>query len=181
MRLKNYFLAILTVSLLFIFPHKIKAQGMMGQFFNNSNSSADVSSTAKDEAEGKLVFDKLQAKQVTCQELTDDDFDVLGDYYMGQMAGSTEAHAQMNARMTQMMGEDGEKQMHIALGKRLSGCNTGAAYSNNSNSGFAPMMGYGGGMMANFYSGYGFNWWPLLTLLLLIILAGVLFSKTHKK
>ena len=179
--MKKLFLVTMIASLFLAFPTKTLAQGMMGQFFNGSDSSVDVSGTAKDEADGKLVFDKLQSKQTTCQELSDDDFDVLGDYYMGQMADSTEAHAQMNARMTQMMGENGEKQMHIALGKRLSGCNTGAAYSNNSNSGFAPMMGYGGGMMANFYSGYGFNWWPLLTLLLLIILAGVLFSKTHKK
>jgi hypothetical protein len=159
----------LVVGVMFTFPAKVRAQGMMGQFFNSSNTSADVTSTAKDEAEGKVVFDKLQSKQLTCQKLTDDDFDVLGDYYMGQMAGSTTAHAQMNARMTRMMGENGEKQMHIALGKRLSGCNTGAAYSNDPNSGFAPMMGYGGGMMSNFYNNYGFNWLPNFAFLGLIV------------
>jgi len=172
--MKKLVLVTLVAGLLFAFPNKIFAQGMMGQFFNGSNSLVDVSATAKDEAEGKVVFDKLQSKQTTCQELTDDNFDVLGDYYMGQMAGSTEAHAQMNARMTQMMGENGEKQMHVALGKRLSGCNTGAAYSNNSNSGFAPMMGYGGGMMANFYNNYGFNWMPTILLWILIAIGVVL-------
>lgn len=175
----------MVTSLLFAFPTKTLAQGMMGQFFNGSSSSVDVSGTAKDEAEGKVIFDKLQAKQVTCQELTDDDFDVLGDYYMAQMAGSTEAHAQMNARMTQMMGENGEKQMHVALGKRLSGCNTGAAYSNNSNSGFAPMMGYGGGMMANFYNNYGFNWIQASLFWILIVIGCVIlfkyFSNRHSK
>jgi hypothetical protein len=174
MKIKKLFLVTMVASLLLAFPTKTLAQGMMGQFFNNSGSSADVSSTAKDEAEGKIIFDKLQSKQVTCQELSDDDFDVLGDYYMGQMAGSTEAHAQMNARMTRMMGENGEKQMHIALGKRLSGCNTGAAYSpNNPNSGFAPMMGYGGGMMANFYNNYGFNITPIIFLLAVIVIGSV--------
>ena len=167
----------LVVGVLFTFPKGIRAQGMMGQFFSNQSSAIDTASTAKDEADGKLVFDKLQSKQITCLELTDDDFDILGDYYMGQMAGSTEAHDQMNARMTRMMGENGEKQMHVALGKRLSGCNTGAAYSNNSNSGFAPMMGYGGGMMSNFYYNYGSNWLPTFIFGILIIFVGYLFFK----
>lgn len=178
MRINKYFVLIF-LSLFLSFPKMVSAQGMMGQFFGNQSSTADISSTAQDEAAGKLIFDKLQSNQTTCQILTDDDFDVLGDYYMGQMAGSTAAHAQMNARMTQMMGEEGEKQAHIALGKRLSGCNSTAAYSNtNSSSGFAPMMGYGGGMMSNF--GYNYDsagLYPILFWSLIIIIAIVLLSK----
>ncbi len=159
----------------------VSAQGMMGRFFNSQTTPTDQTSTAQDEAKGKEVFDKFQSKQATCQQLTDDDFDVLGDYYMGQMAGSTAAHAQMNNRMTQMMGDNAEKQMHIALGKRLSGCNTQAAYSGDSNSGFAPMMGYGGaagwGMMNYFNGGSGYGWMPILIFWLPLIILVVIFIK----
>ncbi len=109
-------------------------------------------------------MEKLQSKQVDCKSLTDDDFDVLGDYYMGQMLGNS--HEAMNNMMSQMMGDEGEKQMHIVMGKRLSGCDPTAA-TPSQGVGFIPMMGMlgmmggsfnnfgrgGGGMMGNF--GYG--------------------------
>ena len=191
-------LKLLVVALLvgmFIVPPRVSAQGMMGRFFNNQPTQVDQSSTAQDEAKGKQIFDQLQAKQTTCQQLTDDDYDVLGDYFMGQMAGNTAVHAQMNSRMTQMMGENGEKQMHIALGKRLSGCDTQAAFP-TTNSGFFPMMGLGGmmgswgsnwngndGGMMNYLNSYvGFNWLPILIFwlpltILVVLLIKRLFSR----
>ena len=124
------------------------AQGMMGRFNNPSGTqTSSETSTAQDEAAGKVIYDKLQSKQTTCQSLVDDDFDVLGDYYMGQQLGSTTIHASMNNMMTNMMGEEGEKQMHIALGKRLSGCDSYAPLPAKG-SNFLPMMGLGG-MMGN--------------------------------
>lgn len=113
--------------------------------------------TFEAEAEGKKVWDALQAKEKTCADLNDDDFEFLGEYYMGQMAG--ESHAAMNQMMISMMGEDGEEQMHAVMGKRLSGCDTSAAYPTDG-SGFLPMMGMmnmmGGGMMGGRY--YGGDW-----------------------
>ncbi len=100
--------------------------------------------TAQDEAAGKAIWDKLQNKEVTCTELTDDNFDVLGDFFMGGMMGSN--HAAMNQMMTQRLGGDGEKQMHITLGKRLSGCNTNATFPQGAGY-FTPMMGFSSGMM----------------------------------
>lgn len=140
---------------LFSLPVRISAQGMMGQF--NATPSPDAASeqsTAQDEAKGKVIYDKLQSNQTTCQKLTDDDFDVLGDYYMGQRLGSTATHAVMNTMMTRMMGEAGEKQMHISLGKRLSGCDTSAPISVQG-SNFLPMMGLDGMMGGN---GYNSSW-----------------------
>src|SRR3989339_2047081 len=84
-----------------------------------------------DEAAGKAVWDKLQNKQVVCKDLKDDDFDVLGDFFMGNMMGSN--YAYMNQLMTQRLGENGEKQMHITMGKRLSGCDTNASFPQGSN------------------------------------------------
>lgn len=94
--------------------------------------------TENEEAEGKEIWEKLQAKQITCSDLTDENFGALGEYYMGQAIGSTQRHATMNQMMTNMMGEDGEEQMHIILGKRSSGCNTNAQLPSEYN--FMPMM-----------------------------------------
>lgn len=93
--------------------------------------------TAREEAEGRAIWDKLQAKQVTCADLSDDDFGALGEYFMGQMMG--DSHAAMNAMMIQMHGEEGEEQIHIVMGKRLSGCDTSAVVSGISG-GWMPMM-----------------------------------------
>ena len=95
--------------------------------------------TAQEEAEGKEVWDKLQAKQLECKDLTDDNYAVLGEYFMGQSIGNTQRHALMNQMMTSMMGEEGEEQAHIAMGKRFSGCEPNAQVSSN-RVGFMPMM-----------------------------------------
>lgn len=119
----------------------VYAQGMMWQNYNTSQQSVGASTTTQDEANGKAIWDKLQAKQTDCKSLTDDDYDLLGDYFMGLMMGS--AHESMNNRMTQVMGDQGEKQMHIVMGKRFSGCDASASLPSQYQ-GFSylmPMMG----------------------------------------
>lgn len=117
--------------------------------------------TVKEEKEGKALFEKLQAKEITCTNLSDEDFERLGEYFMGQMLGDTGTHAAMNEMMTRMMDEQGESQMHIVMGKRLSGCDTQAAFPRGG-LGFAPMMqmmsgwqSSGWGMMGNWWGGVG--------------------------
>lgn len=105
-----------------------------------------------DEVAGKAVWDKLQNKQISCSNLKDDDFDVLGDFFMGNMMGSS--HAYMNQLMTQRLGENGEKQMHIVMGKRLSGCVTNASLPQGAGY-FVPMMGWGGMMGGNWNQSWG--------------------------
>src|SRR3990167_2500392 len=111
---------------------------MMGVF---SNSSADwdavVEHTLREEQEGKEVWNKLQTNELACENLSDEQFGVLGEYFMGQMAG--DSHAAMNAMMIQTHGEEGEEQIHIVMGKRLSGCDTSAAFPAGSG-GWMPMM-----------------------------------------
>lgn len=108
--------------------------------------------TASEEAKGKIFYEKLQNKEVECADLSNEDFGALGEYFMGQMLG--DAHESMNAHMTQMMGEEGEKQMHVVMGKRWSGCDDAAAFPPNSGWGFLSMMNMmgGGGMMGNWSS-----------------------------
>src|SRR3989338_5609209 len=136
---------IITSGLIFTLSASVVfAQGMMGGYYPPWTAPVDSSvqvETAKDEAAGQAVWDKLLAKRVTCQALKEADFDVLGDYFMGQMMGGF--HAAMDQTMATRLGDAGEMQMHIALGKRLSGCDTSAVYPAGFQ-GFSPMMGSGG-------------------------------------
>jgi len=93
--------------------------------------------TAREEAEGKTVWEKLQAKELVCRDLSDDNFGTLGEYFMGQMMD--DSHEAMNNMMIQVHGEDGEEQIHIVMGKRFSGCDTSAAFPSISG-GWMPMM-----------------------------------------
>lgn len=163
--MKKIILAGLLLTLISLVPHA-NAQ-MMGSMNSTTTSAEAQQETAKDEQEGKAIWDKLQRKEVTCTDLKDDDFDVLGDYFMGNMMGTN--HAAMNENLTKKLGEAGEKQMHISLGKRLSGCDTNATYPPGM-MGYGPMMGGSfangnGGMMAGYYPILGEATW----------LAGIVF------
>ena len=83
----------------------------MGQNFGVSQEIYDH--TIKEEAEGKELWSKLQAKEVVCADLNDEQYGILGEYFMGTMAGKS--HAAMNAMIIQMHGEDGAGQDHIAF------------------------------------------------------------------
>ncbi|MBI3114693.1 MAG: SHOCT domain-containing protein [Candidatus Harrisonbacteria bacterium] len=112
--------------------------------------------TALEEAEGKAMWEKLRAKEAVCADLSDGDFGALGEYFMGQMMGTS--HEAMNAMMAQMLGEDGEEQMHVVMGKRMSGCDASAVYPAGG-IGFMPMMQtmMGGGMMGGWSSPSAFS------------------------
>jgi len=151
-----------------------------------SNSSADweevVEHTAREEQEGKELWDKLQSKELTCADLNDGDFGVLGEYFMGQMMG--DSHAAMNAMMIQMHGEDGEEQIHVVMGKRLSSCDITSAALPAGSDGWMPMMQmmWGGwssplgnnatNNMMNF-GGFGFFGWIFMLLWWALIIAGI--------
>ncbi len=121
-----------------ITPANAQIPGMMNGLQSNDIKWNEVlEHTKKEEQEGKELREKLQAKQINCSELKDDDFDVLGEYFMGQMMG--DSHTAMNAMMMQMRGEKGEGQIHIVMGKRLSGCDAQAAFAEGE-IGFMPMM-----------------------------------------
>ncbi|MDP3956082.1 MAG: SHOCT domain-containing protein [bacterium] len=157
----------------------------MGGF---SNTTVDwnevVEHTAREEQEGKELWNKLQAKEVVCADLNDEQYGVLGEYFMGQMAG--DSHAAMNAMMIQAHGEDGEEQIHIVMGKRLSGCDTSASFPAISG-GWMPMMNmmWGGwsspfgsnnstNNMMNFgFGSFGGFGWIFMILWWVLIIAGI--------
>src|SRR3989344_5380345 len=139
--------------------------------------------TAREEAEGKAIWQKLQNKETDCASLSDDDFGALGEYFMGQMMGNS--HATMNQMMVNMMSEEGEERAHIVMGKRLSGCDTSAAFPSQG-VGFMPMMQmmWGGwsspfgsnqtnNPMMNFGYGFGFFGWLFMLLWWVLIIVAV--------
>ncbi len=104
--------------------------GGPAMMFRGSTASGavlyDAAAQQKEEEQGKALYDKLASKQTQCSGLSDSDFELIGEYVMGQSFGA--AHAQMNARIQQMMGKTGEEQMHIVMGKQAAGCaGSGAA------------------------------------------------------
>lgn len=128
--------------------------------------------TIKDEEqEGKAIWENISAKTTNCTTLTDDQFEKVGEFFMGRMAG--DAHESMNTMMKQMLGREGEEQMHITMGKRMSGCEVGTVSGTTWNGmmgGILPMMNVWGGrsgMMQNWNQGSygmmgGFSpWWML--------------------
>jgi len=166
--MKRFVILVVTFFLLFFLLRGIPTQAQ--------TTSATDNHTASEEAEGKAIWEKLQAKKLECKDLTNDNYAVLGEYFMGQSIGNTQRHAAMNQMMTGMMGEEGEEQMHVAIGKRLSGCEPNAQVL-SSGVGFTPMMWMMGGgenpMMG--YGGWGsgfsiFGWITMIAFWLLLIL-----------
>jgi len=51
----------------------------------SSISSRDDDHTTGEEAEGKQIRANLQAKERDCVDITDEEFGVLGEYFMGQI------------------------------------------------------------------------------------------------
>lgn len=164
-------LIFLTMVSLFITTSVSAQMGMMGRFFNGVDDH-----TKKEEAEGKQIWQKLQKKEIDCQKLTDSQFEALGEYFMGAMMG--ESHVGINQMMRRMMGEKGEKEVHMVMGKRMSGCQPQAVYS----TGWGWMMPFGG-MMSGWMGGF-FGWWlmivPILVLVILVLLIIYLWKKIRK-
>ncbi len=152
---------------------------------------------------GEEILKKLKNQEINCQSLTDEDFESLGEYFMDLMIGNRETHLAMNQMMKSMHGEDGEKLMHINMGKRFSGCDQNSIISSFGIMPGGPMMGYGKimpmtgyGMWAwNFLNWSGWNilgpilgifWFliiialPILVLILLILLILNLIKKLKK-
>ena len=182
--MKKLIFIILAAIVIGSFAANANAQ-MMGGFSNSSvDWDAVVEHTLREEQEGKEVWDKIQAKELACENLSDEQFGVLGEYFMGQMAG--DSHAAMNAMMIQTHGEEGEEQIHIVMGKRLSGCDTSAAFPAGSG-GWMPMMNimwggwsspFGSNNSTNNMMNFGFGTmggfgWIFMVLWWILIIAGI--------
>jgi len=83
-----------------------------------------------------------------------------------------------------MMGEEGEEQAHIAMGKRLSGCEPNAQVPSNGvgfmpmmwmmGGGGNPMMGTGFGNMMGGWGGFGILGWLSMLIFWVLLILGVI-------
>jgi len=105
-----------------------------------------ILSAALVSAHGEETFaeaEEIIKAKVACESLTDNQLEVIGDYYMGQMHPG-EAHEAMD----EMMGGEGSKslmQMHINMGKSFY-CGEHEGMSSGM---MSMMMGRGTGMMGS--------------------------------
>lgn len=154
---KKSFLIILISLLLFSFRSPAHAQMMNwdSSQTGNSPSAADIQEEQNMQNAGQKIWQELQSGKITCSKLTNKDYEELGEYFMGQSAGSVETHVYWDQRIQQMMGESGDTQMHIAWGERESGCLSNALLPSNTPSFLSSMMDGGG--VNNMMWGYGAN------------------------
>ncbi len=114
--------------------------------------------------EGKKLVDS----EISCDKLTDEQLETIGEYFMEQMHPG-EAHEIMD----EMMGGGGSeslKQVHINMARRLY-CNDNIYVGYGMmNGGMMGMMG--GNMMGN--PGYGFGYWNFINILYLLLLIGII-------
>jgi hypothetical protein len=133
--------------------------------------------------------EKLIEQKISCSQLTEEQLEHIGDYYMEQMHPG-EAHEAMD----EMMGGEGSeslRQVHINMGKAFY-CGEHGAMSGNM---MDMMMGRSGGMMGSgglmnypsSYSGktsYGYNvimWVIAILILFVLILIIVLLVRQLQK
>ena len=161
--------------------------GMMGNYNNNSSSSEfqTLQKTLSDTTNQVMSSQHVSAiNQLNCSKVSSDQFEKVGDAWMGVMAGSESSHTQME----QMMGGEGSQslqQAHIQMGERYLGCSLTGNQNNVMQMGggvFSMMGGYGWNMMGGNYSWFGigaFLFWAVAFIDL--ILLGVFLWKRIKK
>ena len=112
-------------------------------------------SEASDQREGQRLLRSIEEGRSECNALANSDFEHIGEYVMGRMAGSTAAHEQMDELMRSMMGARSEEQMHVFMGRRFTGC--GGSTAPAGFGGMMGVMGMMGGGLGTAAGGNGFG------------------------
>jgi len=124
----------------FILAGSVSAQmGMMGDYGSYENTLSTLSGDTQIKGALQEIYQtqNIDAQaQIDCGQVTDDQFEKLGDAYMGVMLPDQQQHETMDA----MMGGEGSESLrtaHINMGRSYLGC-----WSNyNSGPVYMPMMG----------------------------------------
>lgn len=120
-------------------------------------ASPALASVAAEQAAGRALAQQVQSGRRSCDSLSADDLDHIGEFVMGRMIGSTTTHEAMNARMIAVIGAESESRTHQVLGARFAGCTT----STRSGGAYGPMMG-GQGMMGSGAGGWSQGDWSTM-------------------
>ena len=119
-----------------------------------------VAAADSTETRGQALLQAVDGGQRSCTDLTPADFEAIGEFAMGRMLGSAQAHESMDQLATQMMGAGGLERMHQVMGQRFAACGQpdfpgGFGQMMSMMPGMGGALGYpgGGGMMGG--GGYG--------------------------
>ncbi len=93
-------------------------------------------------------------REIDCGQVTDEQFNDMGDMVMGTMIGNDEQHKSMD---NMMGGEDSAslRAMHMNMGQQYLGCANDSSGAMGMTGGVMSMMGGGMGMMGRLSSGFG--------------------------
>jgi hypothetical protein len=128
---------------------------------------AIADSVVTEQQQGAQILTQIQHGQLLAKNLTNGQYQNLGEYLMGRALGSTALHQRMNTLMDEMTGARAADQMHIYLGKRYLGLNASPRSRYGPLYGLmgAMMSGYRGsalaGMMGAYLSGQGTAGYPM--------------------
>lgn len=170
------------------FSPSVSAQ-MMGSYQEqNPPSQSDIQSESDMQKAGQAIYKKLQSGDTSCQKLSNDDYEKLGEYFMGLSAGSTENHVYWDQQVQQMMGDQGDTQMHVVWGERGSGCHPNATVPANTPAFLGGMMnphsaidGNDGYMMGGYANASWSATDSLLAALLAITVVGGVYAWFYRR
>jgi hypothetical protein len=88
-------------------------------------SAAPAWSAASGQQQGAALLAQIQNGQTSCSKLSASNLELMGEYDMGRIMGSTAAYNAMNAQMQTITGASGEQLAYRFMGELLGGCATG--------------------------------------------------------
>jgi hypothetical protein len=101
-----------------------------------SLSAGPAWSAVSAQQQGAALLAQIQNGQTSCSKLSSSNLELMGEYDMGRIMGSTAAQNAMDAQMLSISGAQGEQNAYRFMGERLGGCATG-----NGPVAFGTMMG----------------------------------------
>lgn len=113
--------------------------------------------------------------KVSCDKLTNEQLEIIGEYYMEQMHPG-ESHELMHKMMGLQEGSETEKQFHINMAKTIY-----CGESNGTIGGGMKNMMMGSGMMGSYPAYYGYNsFWNIPWLIFLIGIIALIIWLIYK-
>lgn len=113
------FIAVFAVSFSLAYAH-------MSDLLDATETGEPPLTQEQEVARGQMLYEKVRAKETSCADVRDVDFELMGEYFMSQNMPMAE-HDMMNERLEAMMGHEGEEMVHVNIGRHGSNCDTGTA------------------------------------------------------
>ena len=109
---------------------------------------------------------------ITCNKLTNDQLEIIGEYYMEQMHPGG-AHELMHKMMGLTEGSEAEEQFHINMAKTIYCGESGGMIGSRGMIGMMNMMG--GGMMGSYPTSYDYSNYGYWNIFRILLFAAVIF------